>query len=251
MKWMTNWKTFALGAAASTLIACGPPVDDEDKNNSEPQPVDHQTTESSLEENTRDMSRRISDSIRFVEDSKFVLDSIDMFDAEPRCAEPGGGMTPCENNDTEPEIDTDTSQYTDDIITELKKAIFNEDNVVAESETAVTYKVDPQYMCDYDGQTCMVDSNGNETCKDYSETQDYKDCVANTKAMKYRVKVSSPSKGDLNFELQVGPGHTPGSIELHKDHIAATARLGDIKKSIKHSDTVYGTDTAGEIPSTF
>ena len=251
----TTWKSLALGAAASTLIACGPPIDDDDK--TDPEPVDHQTTEQQLDQNTRQMSRRISDSIRFIEDSKFVLDTVDMMEADAECIESGGGMTDCPEP-TEPEIETDFSQVTDDGLEEVKKAFFNKDNVVDQTETTITYKPDAQYVCDINpGGTATIcnydEQTGEESCQeqDYSTTQEYKDCVQNTQAMKFRVEVSSPSPGDLNFKILVGPGHNPVDLELHKDHVAATGRLGDIKKTMAHSDSIYGTETAKELPSTF
>jgi hypothetical protein len=249
MKISTTWKSLALGAAASTLIACGPPIDDDDK--SEPEPVDQQTAQDRLEQNTRQMSRRISDSIRFIEDSSFVLDTLDMMQGEPRCA-----TTPCDTEPADPEIETDFSGVTDDGLDEVKKAIFNQDNVVDQTDTSITYKVGAPYYCENNRgpvAVCQPAEGSMDSCeqKEYTETQEYKDCVDEIREMKFRVQVSSPSSGNLNFKVFVGPGHNPFDVELHKNHVAVTGRLGDFKKSMAHADSVYGSQTADELPSTF
>lgn len=250
MKRQSIWRMFALGTAAALFVACGPPVE----NGGEP--VDHETTQQSLEHNTKTLSKRISSSVQFIENSTLATDGLSMY-SESDCAvqsggsQPGGSQ-PCASGEVE--IETDMSEQTSEAIKLLKAKVFNRDHIVASSEKSITYRVPGKTICGEEPETLCEPAegaSGGSSCSGSNDSSWHDECVKNANKMKYRIRVTSPSNGDLDFEFLIGSDDLkPGTLELHDNHVAVIADLGQIKKTIKYADDIYDNNAAQDLPST-
>ena len=227
-----SMRTMFVVAAASLLYAgvgCGPSTGG--------QPVDHKTTTQNLESNSKNLSERVSNSSTFLESSDLFSYSFDMYDSGggEACTTDSQGNTTCESTESEEyelDIDTEVQEGVEQALAQLKKQVFTEDNIETQTETSITYRL-----------------KGDDVCSE--DQENYQQCVDQTNKMRYRVRVTSPNSGTLKFTAMIGPDrYTPVSFELGKNHLAATADLGDIKRTVEYTDKVYGTESASELPST-
>jgi len=230
-----------------SAVACGPPGGGGETQREE---IDHAAVVDALDSNVRAMARLSSDSVRFMETSDLAADTALTFGAracpndQPNC-EPG-----------EPEIDTDLARPTDDLLGGLTDGMFQQENIVEQSDTTITYRADSEYLCEDTYCAVMDTSEGKErVCESDqnapSQAELDASCASNIDEMRYRVRVWSPSDGNMNFRVMVGPGHHPGNVQVHQDHLLGSVNLSEIRAAAEHYDTVYGTDSASDIPSTF
>jgi hypothetical protein len=236
----------AFVAMAAGIAACGPPSQT-DPPDEERQELDHQTVVDYLDANTRSMTRLASDSVRFMEESELALHFADFTYGDP-CPPDGGECT-----DTTPTIDTSLTEPTDSTLDQLLSKLITRDTIVDQSPTQITYTMDAEALCE--NVSCATLDSGESVCTydDGAPGQATLEqaCSSNIEEMNYRVEVWSPSAGNLNFSIEVGPGYNPFDGELHTDHVSVTGRLGAFRKSVKHGDEVYGTTVADEFPQTF
>lgn len=228
-------------------MACGPPG-----GGGEPgrEAIDHQTVVDALDSNVREMARLSSDSVRFMETSDLAADAA-LTVSPPACP---NDEPDCENQD--PAIDTDLAQPTDDLLNGLTSGMFERENIVEQSDTTITYRADSEYLCEDTYCAVMDTAQGKETvCQSDqnppSQAELNASCASNIDEMRYRVRVWSPSEGNMNFRVTVGPGHHIGDVEVHEDRVYGAVNLSEIRAAVEHADTVYGSDSASDVPSTF
>ncbi len=231
----------------ASAVACGPPGGGEEPQREE---IDHASVVDALDSNVREMARLSSDSVRFMETSDLAADTA-LTVSPPACP---NDEPDCENQ--EPEIDTDLAQPTDDLLDGLTSGMFERENIVEQSDTTITYRADSEYLCEDTYCAVMDTSEGKETvCESDqnapSQAELNASCASNIDEMRYQVRVWSPSEGNLNFRVTVGPGHHIGNVEVHEDRVFGSVNLSEVREAVEHADTVYGSDSASDIPSTF
>lgn len=233
---LNKMSLITVGVAGLGLIACGPNTKE-----GEPEPVDHVTARQALNANTKALAADFSVTAKFLERSEILRGSIDL--AASPVAESGGictatpdGATECESA-PEPEredveLDVDINDETDELLDELEARILNDAAVEADEEMAVTYLVRGDLVCAVEGEP--LDQN----------------CVSQVDQAEIRIVITSPSAGDVDVDVLVGPDRVnPLSFQVHQGLLALEADLGGIKDSAEHIGGIVGEDF--ELPSTF
>lgn len=235
--------TLVAAAAALLYVGCGPTGGN--------QPVDHETTQQHLEQSSSTLADRVGNSADFVESSELLSYSYGTTYGED-CTNTSDGSTTCERN-TDPEfnIAENVKDSVERVLTELQKRVFKRDNIVSESRTSVTYAIEGEDFCEETYETCEYGPDGNKQNCTEEPNDNYGQCKQNMNAMNTRIRVTRPQGNDYRFTLLVSSNdYQPVSVTLGNSKIAATGDLGDIKRTIKHSDEVYDNDTSEELPAT-
>lgn len=239
---------FVFGLLGSLLVACGP-----NSGESEPQPVDHETTVHSLEDHTLRLSKSFTRSLEFLEGSELVDAGANGFQMQGEECSPD---VDCTEEQTDVVIETDASGVRNGIVETLKETVFVEEHIVSETDTSVTYEIPGDAVCGQSaggGGACIEDPDGNVDCETYESTETTDEaCEERVDEMNYQIQVTSPSGDNLVFEVFVGSeNYNPVVVELFKDHVAAEVGLGALKKTAELYDRVYEEEVASEFPSTF
>lgn len=218
-----------------TATACGP-------TNKDAQPIDHATVRQALVENSSELAVKLSANLEFLEHSALLTNAVSVAVQQEEGAVPP--PLPCADFDTcdyddegtvyeeEPyEFDTDIEADVDAVVAELERTVFNDANVEAQTETSVTYLVKGAVFCaDEDG----IDDT----------------CVSNIDGAQLRLYVTSPSDGDLDIDVLIGPNRAnPASFRVHHRLLGVTVDLGEVKSAANHLEVVMGEDF--DLPSTF
>jgi hypothetical protein len=221
------------GVACAGLIACGPP----DKQEEESVEVDHATTQQSISDNTSHLASRLSETIAFLDDSDLWHSGVDagFGSTSSGCAAPiDGSDSGCtEVEPAEPELDLDVTDDADEMTAWLEEHIFNEANVESEEDKAVTYLIDGDVFCALEGEPADPE------------------CVSQVNDAEIRLVATSPSEGDIDLDVLVGPNRAnPTSLQLHDDLLAAEVDLGGAKESAEHIASITGDLDDLELPTT-
>jgi len=198
----------ALGLTSVTIAACG----GDDK---EGESITHATARQAITSNTTEISTRVSASIRFLEQSDLLLRGLEFAPSECYAEGSGADFDSGECVSEPFELDTDLSEPTSELTRILEEQVFAEGNIESSSGTSVTYLLRGDIVCGAD--------------------EDSADCAAQVDDAQIRLVVTSPSPGDIDVAVQVGPQKAnPVSFEFHQTSLAAEIDLGGIKSAVSH-----------------
>jgi hypothetical protein len=142
----------------------------------------------------------------------------------------------------------DLSDGIDDVMKTLREEIFTSENLESEGGGTATYLLHPKTLCS--STTSSVDTPGTgapapagtggsgTTTAPPPEPELDPDCVDEINRIQPRLRLSSPSAGNVDVEILLTSSHlNPVTIELHQDHAAIVVDLAETKATL---------DAAGE-----
>jgi hypothetical protein len=201
-------------------------------------PVDKTSIALTAQNNVINVTKNLTTSLGFLAESDSVAGSLNSFGecsvdaseplpgpvcdvSDPTCVEPVVDPAPVETStgcDTASmkqdlaQMNTDLQEEIDKFVAKLKAEIFTAANVESESDTEIVYKVPLSVMCD-----------------DSSDT----DCVDEATRGQYRLRVTSPSEGDLDVGiLMTAMRYEAFVVKLYHNRLAVSADLAAIKNAM-------------------
>lgn len=227
---MKNVRLALMGLAMTGAVACG----DDAKDGGEP--ITSVSARQALTANTQNVSAKLSAAINFLEQSELANRGFSMVAPQGDCVAVDGSGADFDGGECAPsepvEIDTDLSAPTDELTDYLETRIFADANIESSSDTSITYLLKGSVVCAPSDPIEMIDQG----------------CVDSVDASEIRLKVTSPSEGDVDVALLVGPAkHNPLSIEVHSSMVAAELDLAGVKGAVLH---LAGDEGVEDLPST-
>lgn len=141
--------------------------------------------------------------------------------AEPLPCTPDGcpEPVPCEPEPVDVEdlqaARDDANAAIDDLVEVMREQIFTEDNLESETASSATYHLGPDVLCDQE------------------TTDPADDCVAQAERLQIRLRLTSPSAGDVDVELLLGPNRrNPLTLQLYDDRVGLLLDLGELKSTL-------------------
>jgi len=135
----------------------------------------------------------------------------------PGQACPAPSTPPCEPKDGEIEVEdlqemrAELDEAIDDLVEALRERVFTPKNLESEDGSSATYLLGPSVWCD-----------GEE------ELGPDPDCVDQANRLQPRLRLSSPSEGNVDVALLVtAERRNPVTLELHRDHVGVELDLGE------------------------
>lgn len=231
--------TILLAFVIVTAFGCG----DAPRNDSDPEPVDHQTTQGAVEKNAQgavDDSLDVMAHLREDEQAGMLMQEFES-PSEPACVS-GDGEPTGDDDSTESGDDGDSTGCDDGEPAEadpeaeseaavdfLNEHIFIEDHIEQESEHEITYLLDGDNVC---------------VEEDFADAEAHQECVDHVDELEIRLQVTSPSADDLDIAVLIGPAeHHPVDIQLHTDLVAAEVELADLHAAAEFAAEVVDEST--------
>jgi hypothetical protein len=249
-----------LGLLTAGVTACGPDA----KTSSDGLNIDHQTIRSSLEGNMDGLARSVADSLAFLEESDLMMDGMEMFEGESVCIsegiDPDGNQieesVDCgESSDDEgPDFDTqDMVGASDDAVEFLQETIFTDDQIESETATSVTYLLKGENFCEEEEnfeEPEVSEPIAHQPLEGDEDADDgLAECIQNFDDVEFRLHVTSPSSGDLDVAIWVGPSKfNPATLHIADDRAALDIDLSQVKSTVDHIATTLGEDI--DLPQT-
>lgn len=140
-------------------------------------------------------------------------------------------VTVAELQDDRQELD----EGIDDIIKTLKEKIFTEENL--EPGTSATYLLKPKTFCGSTGSSLEPAPNpgtgGTGTADPAPKPELDPDCVDEINRLQPRLRLSSPSAGNVDVELILTSARKrPVTLELHQNHVGIVVDLAETKGTL-------------------
>jgi hypothetical protein len=155
----------------------------------------------------------------------------------PVCEPDDGELAVEDLQETRDEID----EAIGELVEVLRERVFTPENLESEDATSATYRLGASFYCDSDDVEVPVTPGGTPVAPAPSGPDP--DCVEQANRWQTRVRLSSPSEGDVDVQILVSSERrNPATIELHRDHVAVVADLGEYLAAVRAT----GQDT-GEI----
>ena len=230
------------------LVACGPTTKNDDESTSTDLAA---LAESNVEQALRGAHRAGS----FLADSATLADSLgSLGSGNQSCDTACDGTGLCTSTcTTEPLTVADLHQSRDDmsaaidsLMKELREKVFTKENLESEGSGSVTYLIGPKTLCgsSTSSQTPTVSTpggtggSGGTASTPPAEPELDPDCVDLINRLAPRLRLSSPSSGNVDVELLLTSQKlNPATLELYRDHAGIVLDLGEIKSTL---------DTLGE-----
>jgi len=231
------------------LVACGGTSTKDDESTSTDLAA---LAESNVEQALRGAHRAGS----FLADSAALADSLGSLgggseSCDTACDSSGFCTTTCT---TDPVTVADLQQSRDDmsasidsIMKELREKIFSKENLESEGNGSVTYLLGPKTLCaSTTVSTPTVSTPGGPSppqggtagtagtaSTPTAEPELDPDCVDQVSRLEPRLRLSSPSAGNVDVELLLTSSKlNPATLELYRDHAGVVVDLGDIKSTL-------------------
>jgi hypothetical protein len=140
----------------------------------------------------------------------------------------------------------DMSDGIDSLVKQLKEKVFTKENLESEGGGSVTYLLGPNTLCGSSSSSTNVPPSSGGVPTDNGATDGSTgaapeldpDCVDQATRWQPRLRLSSPSSGNVDVELLLTSAKlNPVTLELYRDHVALVLDLGAIKQTL---------DAAGE-----
>ena len=239
---MEQWAKQGALLVGGFLVACGPTTKDE------PTSTD---LAAMAEANVEQGLRGAHQSGSFVADSTALADALSPL---------AGSTTDCSTNCTANGVCTETTcttesssvtvadlqsdrdnlnQSIDDLVKTLKEKIFTADNLESSSNGTATYLLGPKTLCGSttsESSTVPSNSSGGSSGSAQPSTSPPAldpDCVDEANRLQPRLRLSSPSSGNVDVELLLtGSKLNPATLELYRDHMAVVLDLGALKQTL-------------------
>ena len=123
---------------------------------------------------------------------------------------------------------TDMSDAIDELVQSLREDVFSDANLESSDESSVTYRLGPDLFCS-SGDVVAVPPGGVPP----EPTGVDPDCEASVERLQPRLRLSSPSAGDVDVALLLTAGrHNPVTLELYRDHVGVVVDLAGIKSTL-------------------
>lgn len=246
---MNEWVKMRGGLAAGLLlVACGPSSGDE------PTATDLAgLAEQNVEQALRGAHRAGS----FVADSATVAQSLSSLSPSTEyCVTDCSGVDPCTETCTPEDnsVSVDDLQRTrddlnadiDSLVKTLKEKIFTQANLESDAGGAATYRLGPSTLCASSSSAVSSSSSGGaQGSTTSSETMLDPDCVDQVNQLEPRLRLSSPSAGNVDVDLLLTSAkHDVATLELYKDRVGVVIDLGAIKATLDEVGQDTGTLTS-------
>lgn len=225
-----NFKIAMMGfAVAASAMAC------EGEDTKTGVSISAVSARQALTGNTADVSAKISASLKFLETSQLAKNGIALFSDDEDCLVVDGSGADfdsgaCESSRSR-DVDFDFGDETAELIQHLETRIFADGNIESENDRSVTYLLKGSVLCASDDDARSIDQ----------------DCVEKIDRSQIRLRVTSPSDGDVDIDLLTGASrNNPLSFEVHQTMLAVEVDLGGIKGAIKD----LSDDDVKELPDT-
>jgi hypothetical protein len=130
----------------------------------------------------------------------------------------------------------------DELVDVLRERVFTPENLESEDATSATYLLGASFYCDESDDEASAPVPGSMTAPPLSPEPDT-DCIEQANRWQTRLRLSSPSEGNIDVELLVSSERrNPATLELHRDHVAVVLDLGEYLDALRAT----GSDT-GEV----
>ncbi len=240
---MRGWMLAGLG-----LLGCG---------SSEREPISAQQLALTAEENVEHALRGAHAAGSFIADSTTLahtLSSVTGSNCAPVASAPCPAgtacpLTPeptCTDSVTTSDLQQtrqDMSDAIDKLLKSLKEEVFIPQNLESEDGHTAVYRLGAEYLCKGSASSSpgaplpAPGTTPTPTPEPVEPTLD-PDCVANAEKLAPRLRLSSPSDGEVDVALLLTDArHNPATLELGTDRVGVMLDLGEIKASL---------DAAGE-----
>jgi hypothetical protein len=233
---MLSGRFVVLGVLA--LAACAPESDPGDEDS-----VDTEELAATAVENVERALRGTHRAGSFIADSQSVADSLGTVAGESQvcddddapclpdgtCPEPVcevDSLTVADLQEARAELDESIS----DFVQTLKDEIFTEANVESEDDDSVTFYLGPDVLC---GSSEPAPSAPGEPEPIFEPNEVDPECAESVQRLQPRLRLSSAGDDDVDVALLLTANrHNPVTLELHHDHVAVVADLGEIKATL-------------------
>jgi len=188
-------------------------------------------------ENSERALEGLLDAADFLADSTSMADTLNAFGGRSEdcatspsyCSVGDASCVPAETVCTSSETEAvdleqtreDLRQNVRELVRELRERILIPENLESETSTSATYRLGPSVLCDADAS----DAPGGAAP---SAAQYDPDCVEQADRMQPRLRLTSPSEGDVDVAVLLGERrHVPLVLELHRQRLGVRLDLGE------------------------
>lgn len=155
------------------------------------------------------------------------------------CGSDDGEVTVGDLQETRDEI----NESIDELVEVLRERVFTPENLESEDATSATYLLGASFYCDESDDAVVPAPTPGGTPAPQVETGPDPDCIEQANRLQTRLRLSSPSDGNVDVELLISSERrNPATIELHRDHVGLVLDLGEYLAAVRAT----GQDT-GEI----
>jgi len=223
-------KALGFTFAATSLLACG-------------EPVDTASTSDAVSTNLRAMSLTAENNIRVMNNSTLFTRAEVEVSGGGDVASPGGedcvgdGCAYEEPYEPAPELDEEFREVSDQAIGFLERNVFIEANIEEEKRKKITYIV-----------------RGSSVCGELAgEGEDASACIEAVDKAEIRLVVTSPEEGDISVDVLVSPQrYNPVSFDIWRNTLAMETSLGGVRDTVVFlANTFEQEDVSNEFPDTF
>ena len=152
----------------------------------------------------------------------------------------------------------DLDESIDELMQTLREKVFTPENLESEGDGSATYRLGPTFLCtprsdadDLGDPPAPSGSGGSSSNVGTQGTPALDpDCVDEANRLQIRLRLSSPSEGDVDVELLLTASkRNPATLELYSNHVGVTVDLGEIKGTLDALDEDTGalTSLAGKL----
>ena len=127
----------------------------------------------------------------------------------------------------------DANEAVDELVKTLREKIFTPENLESEDADSATYLLGANVWCSDDEQAVAPASPTGQAPPAPGDSAPDPECEEQAQKFQVRLRLSSPSEGDIDVELLLTSSRrNPATLELHDDHVGVVIDLDEVDATL-------------------